>query len=148
MTTYAKLLRAAATLKRVQAGLDSLAARARDDDERDRLQRAAAQARVMSEGLERRIRHVLAEEPQYAREAPAAPDRSAPQERDQGERESRGTPAPPAVREPGAAGRRPADDVPAGKEPAYNGSGGSRSGKRNGTAHQATAVKKGNARLR
>ncbi|PZN06512.1 MULTISPECIES: translation initiation factor IF-2 [Thermaerobacter] len=70
MTTYAKLLRAAATLKRVRAGLDSLAARAQTEEERERLRRAAAQARVMEQGLERRIRQVAAEEPEYARQSP------------------------------------------------------------------------------
>ncbi|GAB6876712.1 translation initiation factor IF-2 [Thermaerobacter litoralis] len=70
MTTYAKLLRAAATLKRVRAGLDSLAASAQSEEERERLRRAAAQARVMEQGLERRIRRVAAEEPEYARQSP------------------------------------------------------------------------------
>ncbi|QIA27507.1 translation initiation factor IF-2 [Thermaerobacter sp. PB12/4term] len=70
MTTYAKLLRAAATLKRVRAGLDSLAASAQSEEERERLRRAAAQARVMEQGLERRIRKVAAEEPEYARQSP------------------------------------------------------------------------------
>lgn len=73
MTTYAKLLRAAATLKRVRAGLDSLAAHAQTEEERERLRRAAAQARVMEQGLERRIRQVAAEEPEYARQAPDGP---------------------------------------------------------------------------
>ncbi|HEY8415791.1 MAG TPA: translation initiation factor IF-2 [Thermaerobacter sp.] len=62
MTSYARLQRAAATLKRVRAGLDSLAAGASSEEERERLRRAAVQARVMYEGLERRLRRALEHE--------------------------------------------------------------------------------------
>jgi len=58
MTTYARLQRAAATLRRVGEGLDSLAAGAASEEERERLRRAAVQARVLYEGMERRLRRV------------------------------------------------------------------------------------------
>lgn len=105
MTTYAKLLRAAETLKRVRAGLDSLAAGARTEEEREKLRRAAVQARVMYEGLERRIQRVLEQEPQHAGQAGTTAGDDA---RPRTQRDPDG--------EEGAAGTQPANGREAGRE--------------------------------
>ncbi|HEY8416164.1 MAG TPA: translation initiation factor IF-2 [Thermaerobacter sp.] len=84
MTSYARLQRAAATLRRVGEGLDFLAAGAASEEERERLRRAAVQARVMYEGLERRLRQVQEAREREAQGEPVEAGAAGPGEPDQG----------------------------------------------------------------